>query len=168
MSQSKYGANIEMSLELTRPNDVLAYAIGDIIADSTTVPTMLKFTDASLTSFGSGYITKARVSTNQSANVGTYRLWLFETDAPAALAGDNTILSVRYADNVKRAGYIDIPALATEGAGSDAAFAVVSNLRLPYTTDMSKTLYGLLQAKAVFTPAALQKFYIELTADQIS
>lgn len=159
---------VEISVELIRPNDANAYAAGDIIADSTTVPTMLKFANASQAQLGNGYITKVRLSTNQSANVANFRLWLFEADAPAALAADNTLLKILYADGPKRAGYVDIPALATEGAGSDAAYSVVSNLKLPYTTDMTKTLYGILQTKAVFTPAALQKFFIELTVDRVN
>lgn len=158
------GKTVTVGVERTRPADTTAYAALDAVADSTTTPTSITFAGMSRVASGSGYITKARIVTDQSANVAQFRLWLFNA-APNTLQNDNAAYLIKYADKLTCIGYIDFPACSTE-AGSDSAQALNDNLRLAYTADASSQLLGVLQTRTAFTPANAQKIYIVLVAEQ--
>jgi len=63
-----------VAVELVRPADTAAYIAGDAITDSTSAPTILPFANAVRIASGTAYITKARIETNQAANVAAFRL----------------------------------------------------------------------------------------------
>lgn len=152
-----------VSVTLTRPSDTTAYTALDVMTDSTSAPTALTFTNLARISGGSGYITKARLMTNQSTNTARFRLQLWDT-APTAI-NDNSPFTLLWANRATRLGSIDFPAMATEGTGSDAATALVNDLRLQYLTNASRNIYGELEAIDGFTPASGQLTYVQLCAD---
>jgi hypothetical protein len=158
-----------VGVEFTRPADTTAYAALDAVSDSTSAPTVLTFANLARVNGGSGYITKARLFTDQKTNVARFRLHLFHT-APTAI-NDNSPYTLLYANRANRIGHIDFPACATEDpTNSTAASArvVPDGVSLPLAfkcADGAKTIYGLLETLDAFTPASGQKFWIELTAD---
>ena len=153
-----------VGVELTRPADAIAYAINDAVTDSTSAPTNLTFANLARANGQSGYIVKARIMTDQKDNVAAFRLHLFHT-APTAI-NDNAAYGVLYANKSKAVGYIDFPAMTTEDAtASDVAFALWTGQLHFVCAAASRALYGILEAKTVFTPASGQKFYIELSSD---
>ncbi len=159
------GTTVRLSATLTRPNDSAPYAVGDSVNSSTSAPTYISFANISRVASGSGYITKAKIVTDQVACVAQMRLWLFSTNVTPFKSNDNAAFLIKYADKDICLGYIDFPAMATEGA-SDCAQAFDASLRLAFTADANSTIYGLLETKTVFTPGAQQNFYITLTAEQ--
>lgn len=155
------GQIIEVSSgELTRPANTDAYAAKDAVGPTSA---LLTFTDLARVTGGTGYITKARIITDQKTLTARFRLHLFNA-APTAIA-DNAPFLLLYADASKRIGYIDFPAFATEDATNSTA-AVAQNIldRLPFVA-VTKTLHGVLETLDVFTPASAQKFIVYLTAD---
>jgi hypothetical protein len=156
---------------LTRPADTAAYAALDAVSNSTSAPVPLTFTDIAPVvggNGGSGYIVKARMMTDQATFTGRIRLHLY-TASPTAI-NDNAAHTMLWANRANRIGSIDFPAAATEGSGSNAAFAIATpgtgNIALAFkcaTGDQS--LYGLVETRDIFTPASGQNFYFELTAD---
>lgn len=157
----------DVSVEIVRPADVLAYLVGDSVNTSTTVPTAIPFTGLARAAAADGYLVKALLMTDQAACVAQMRLWLFS--ASPFLTIDNGPFLIKYADKAAAMGYVDFPALATE-AGSDCAMAVVglgsTPLRLPFQTGVGTGLFGVLETKTAFTPASGQKFFMTLTAEQ--
>lgn len=157
----------DVSVEITRPADVLAYAVGDSVNTSTTVPTAISFTALGRAAAADGYLVKAVLVTDQAACVAQMRLWLFA--ASPFLSVDNAAFLLKYVDRAAAIGYIDFPALATE-AGSDCAVAFVGigtgMMRMPFQTAASSGLFGVLETKTAFTPNSAQKFYITLAAEQ--
>lgn len=161
----KVGGNTSaVSVSFTRPADTTAYAAKDAVSNSTSAPTVLTFTNLARVSAGSGYITKARLMTDQAANVARFRLHLYHT-APTAI-NDNAQHAMLWANRANRIGFIDFEAMQTEGTGSDTANALNSTIRLAFVcAAASRTLYGLLETRDAFTPANAQNFFIELMSE---
>ena len=153
-----------IGVELIRTADTTAYAVNDAVSNSTSSPTVLTFTNLARANAKSGYLVKARLITDQKANVAQFRLHLFHT-TPTAV-NDNAAYPLLYANKDKAVGYIDFNAMTTEDAtSSDSAFSIWTGQVHFVCATASRTLYGLLETKTAFTPASGQKFYIELSAD---
>ncbi len=158
------GNTAVVSASFTRPADTTAYAAKDAVSNSTSAPTVLTFTNLARINAGSGYITKARLMTDQAANVARFRLHLYHT-APTAI-NDNAQHAMLWANRANRIGFIDFEAMQTEGTGSDTANALNSTIRLAFVcAAASRTLYGLLETRDAFTPANAQNFFIELMSE---
>lgn len=159
------GSTVLATAAFTRPADTTAYAAKDAVSNSTSAPIVLTFTGLGRVVGGSGYITKARLLTDQAANVAQYRLHLFNV-APTAI-NDNSAYTLLWANRTSRISMIDIGPLGTEGTGSDAANGLNSDIRLAYKCAAADTaLYGLLETLIAFTPASAQNLFVELTAEQ--
>lgn len=150
------------AVEITRPADTTAYAAKDAISNSTSAPTILTFTGCARTAGQGGYVTKARLQTDQAANVSAYRLHLY--NATLSAVNDNAAQTVLYANRASYLGYIDFPAASTDG--SDTANSLSTQAVFPYVTSGSTSLFGMLETITGFTPASGQKFYVQLTCDQ--
>lgn len=158
---------IQVSDEVTRPNDSTPYAINDVVGDGT-VRSLLAI--ARQPGYG-GYFVRARLTTDRNGpDVEQIRMWVYAS-APTAIA-DNAPFTLLYADRAKRLGYIDFPAFTSEGSGSDSSSALITpntpggGLPLPFKCDLTSTgLLYMLVTKTGFTPAALQKFYVEILAE---
>ncbi len=154
------------SASFTRPNDTTAYAIGDVVSNSTSSTTLMTFSGAGRLNAGSGYITKAKLVTSQAANVASFRLWLWNANNPT-VAADNAAYAFTYADNSKWIGYLDFPGMATSVGSGTGAFTQMIDTRLSYICAAASTsLFGFLETRTAFTPAAQQTFEIYLSFDQ--
>ena len=159
------GALVVATATFARPADTTAYAANDAVSNGDP-SVLMTFAGLARVAGGSGYITKARIVTDQSANTAAFRLWLYTISNPS-VAADNAAFTLSWANRANRIGYIDFPALATEGTGSDSASALADTIRLAFQCAAgSQALYALLETKSAFTPANAQNFYVELTAEQ--
>lgn len=153
------------SATITRPSGTPTYAINSVISNSASAPVVMTFAGVGRIAQGSVSLTKARFTTDQSANTTQFRLWLFNA-APTAI-NDTSPFTVLYADADKRIGYIDFPACATEGSGSDCAYAMWKDIPIDFRcASASTTIYGILETKTAFTAAAGQNFHIALVFRQ--
>ncbi len=158
------GQGDSFPVEFTRPNDATPYAVNDVVGPAVTG--LLDFGTVSRVNGGSAYIVKARLLTNQAANVASYRLHLYEDSTPTAIA-DNAVFTLLWANRAVRLGFIDFDACATEGSGSDAAFSLNKDIRLHIKClSNSRHIYGVLVTKTIFTPATNQVYYISLSVEQ--
>lgn len=163
-------SSARVGVEITRPNDTTAYAAKDVISTSNTSGTLITFTNLSRANGSSGVIVRARLMTTQATNVSQYRLHLFHT-APTPI-NDNSPYLVQYTNANNRIGMIDFAAMTTEDASSNAAMTMrpssdgaYPSPNLWFSTDpLDRNVYGMLETLSAFTPAANQKFYIELSA----
>ena len=161
-------STINVEVQFTRPSDTTAYSAKDVCCNSVGSPAVLTFADAGRVNGGAGYLVKGRVFTDSAtAMLGTaFRLHLYkETPTPIA---DNSPFTLLYANRSKRVGYIDFPALATEGTGSDASSALWVDLPMNYTCATADTdLYGVLEVlTAGAAPASGQTFFVALNFDR--
>lgn len=156
-----------VSVEFIRPADTTpAYTAGDAVSNSTTATTLMAF-DIARVAGGSGYITKIRLSTNLKSISPRFRLHFFNAADPT-IAADNAPYKEVYADNAKRLGWYDLPAMTTaaDTTNSDCSRAVDMTARIPYICAAGSTvIYAGLETLDGFTQASAQKFNLTLNAD---
>lgn len=155
------------SAEFTRPGDTTQYTARDVVCNSVGAPVLMAF------DLGrpSGFLTKIRLVTNNKTTTARFRMWFYSIPNPA-VAGDNSPMTLLWANRSNRLGYVDLPPMGTEdAAGSDSASALATagtSASLPFAflmADGVTTLYALLETLDVFSPASGQAFFVELTAD---
>lgn len=159
------GRGANASANFTRPADTTAYASGDLVANSTTAGsvTVMTFTigRGSSGAAASGMIRRARLrKTGTSTTNASFRLHLYRS-APTPSNGDNGAwLTNNAADYV---GAIDITAdkAFTDGAIGNGTPNTGSEINFTH-----QTYYGLLEARAAYTPASAEVFTIELEVIQ--
>lgn len=159
------GSTVAVTASFTRPADANAYSALDAVSNSTSAPAVLTFSNAMRVSSGSGYLTKARLCTDQSTNTARYRLFLFSSATPT-LINDNSPYTMLWSENAIRIGQVDIPALNTEGTGSTEACGTNIVDRIPLVASGSANVYGVLETLDSWTPASAENFAITLWVDQ--
>ncbi len=157
---------IKVTDTFTRPNTATQYAAQDEVSNNATqasaVP--LHFANVAAANAGTGYLVKAvlEFSRNVVTNA-VFRLWLF--NAAPTMVGDNLAYSLLHSERAARVGYVDF-ALLTEGGSSDCAEGLDDGLRLAFKCGAaSRDLWGVLVAKAAYTPAGLEVVTVYLTAE---
>lgn len=153
---------------ITRPNDVTAYASGDLVANNTTAGSVTPFTFyTSTTKAGGMKIWRARLDKSGAvATNATFRLHLYES-APTVTNGDNGAWLSTSSGYI---GSIDIDASTkTFSAGSSGSGVYTSNsVFAPLLVVASQTgvFYGLLEARAAYTPVANETFTVALVGEE--
>jgi len=173
MATSVNGNGRTVGVTLQRPNDTNVYTAGDVMSDSTSVPTILTFPNA----FGpnpSGFCILNQLVVIDSASQATkpdLELWLFDT-APAA-QNDNAAFAPTDLELVTASGAgfiarILIPSTswsvgtATVGAGGNC-INDLQNLGIPITNRVSTAgLFGHVVVRNAYTPVAQEQFTFRL------
>jgi len=152
-----------LSASFARPNDTLAYASGDLVANSTTagavVPMQIPLGQIAAVGHGLTRITRARLtkSGNGIANA-SFRVHLYEA-IPTPANGDNGAWSTDKAANWL--GNIDITSMLafTDGATGTGSATAGSEMFLRLA---SGTIFALLEARGAYTPIANEVFTLTL------
>lgn len=147
---------------LTRPADTTAYASGDLIANSTTagsvVPLEFKFAAR-----GQGIASRVRrvrvVTSSTSVTNASFRVHIF-CASPTVANGDNGALSASLA--AKYIGQVDVT---VNQAFTDGAFGSATTDML-FQTLSGSSLFGLLEARAAYTPTSAGTFTVALEMEQ--
>lgn len=155
----------------TRPNDTTAYADGDVVGDSTSAVSALRFPGAAGDGFG-GVIRSAHLTSN--AIPGTKLnadLWLFNAPPANTYGNDNDAFALNDVDRDKLVGIISLDgATAANVKVSTANYAVIAQgLAIPFKlqkTGSETALYGVLVARNAYTPAAQEAFTVKLGIEQ--
>lgn len=161
------GIHGNASAEFARPGDTAAYAAKDVVSNSTVGTTLMRFQNIARALGKGGYITKARVITDNKTFLPRLRLWLYTVNNPS-VQPDNAPFRLLWANRATRIGYIDFDALATEdGTNSDSASSLRADVRLAFTCDpASRDLYGVIETLDAATPASAQNFRVDLESEQ--
>lgn len=160
------GDQITSRASFTRPANTTPYAGGDCVCNSTSAPALLFF-GLGAQPQTRGYITNAKLAKSSEVIANAqFRLYLFKTAITPV--NDNAAFPLLFADAQSLIGFIDFEPT-TEGAGSDCALDVLTNINLRFENDPSaKIIYGVLVAKGAYTPVSGEQFIVELTAERIS
>ena len=154
------------SANFTRPANTTAYALGDLIANSTTNTsvTPLSWT---ITRVAASSVMIRRVRLKKSGTSTTnasFRLHLYRTTPATITNGDNGAWSTSYSDYI---GAFDVTC---DRAFTDAAHGASGNplngTDICLKLSSGSTIYGLLEARAAYTPGNAEVFTVELEAVQ--
>jgi hypothetical protein len=160
-------ADTRVSANFTRPNDTTAYTAGDVVANSTSAPVVMTFSNVVAANGKGGLIVNAKLlsSANQTTK-GEFELWLFHT-APAA-QNDNAACAFSDAEMANVAAVIQFPSgyAFVGNAGAGAAGNVLyqpDQVNKKFKCGASDTsLYGVLVVRNAYTPVALEVFTVTL------
>lgn len=158
---------------LVRPDDTTQYAAGDVVANSTSAPTPILFTNLTRSNSGSNTIYSAMLIDNSNPTTkGEFELWLFS--AAPTMDNDNAVFTPTEAELATLVGIIDFPTAVVGNAAADAAGNLVYpgksisgddfELKIRAGTAL-KTLYGVMVVRNAYTPIAEEEFTIVLTVD---
>lgn len=146
----------------TRPADTTAYASGDLVANSTTAATVqssgiLEFTNVG---FGGGLRLEAvRIrKTGTTTTNGSFRVHFWNARPATVTNGDNGAFSISGAANYLGAFDVSTDRAFTDGAAGRGLAVTGSPLNV--TLHTGTTLYGLVEARAAYTPASGESFSI--------
>jgi hypothetical protein len=148
------------SSNFTRPANTTQYAVGNLVANSTTAGsvTPLSWTAARVAQ-ESFSILRARIITSSTTTNGIFRLHLFSA-SPTCANGDNGAYSVSGS-----AGYLGDIDVSVSQAFTDGAFGVgVSNVGPAIQSALASgtLIYGLLEARSAYTPTSAETFTVIL------
>lgn len=153
---------------VTRPADTIAYAAGDLIANSTTAASVAAIAlAAARINGGTGLVRRIRLSTNRTGLAGTelFRVHLFRNDPALGSGianGDNGAFSVNgiaaihlgHADVVLDRVFRDgAKGIATPAVGSDILFDAGA---------ATTGIFALIEARGAYTPASGETFTVAL------
>ena len=146
---------------LTRPADTIAYASGDLIANSTAAASVVPigFANVQRNAGGLSRIRRIRLrKTGAGIANCTIRVHLFAGSAPTLGSGDNAAMAIA-SGSAAYLGSADIVVGQTfaDGAAGQLAADVLTT---------GNTLYGLLEARAAYAPASAETFHVALELDQ--
>ena len=174
---SQWEFPVKASAELTRTADGNAYAIGDQIASTITAGsvTPLQFTVARSAGF-TGRIIGSQLITDSATAFGAIRLHLFNTTPFAAggFQGDNAALALTYTALTTGSagtaphyiGYVDFITFIAQSASAESIGQADQTEMVFDCAAASSVIFGLLEARAAFTPASAQKFTVALDVVQ--
>ena len=153
---------------LTRPADVTAYAVGDLVANSTTAGSVVALVFSTAinpdeTVYGVIRRVRLRKSTNVVTNAA-FRLHLYAA-APTPANGDNGAWSTNRAPLYL--GHIDvtIDKAFTEPAAVGIG-VVAAGAEIDFSLARGQVFWGLLEARGAYTPGNAEQFTAALEIDQ--
>lgn len=155
----------------TRPADTTAYASGDLVANSTTAADVdaLEF-QVSRSMDGSLVVRRARLKKSDETDVtnASFRLHLY-TAAPTVTNGDNAAWLSTHSGYL---GFIDITvdkAFSDEAQGEGVpVYNSHGPVGILVKLARDTKLYGLLEARAAYSPASEEVFTVTLEVEPVS
>lgn len=151
-------AQVVTAAAFTRPNDTTAYAVGDLVANSTTAGSvaLVELAGAVRAAGGVSRIERVRIrKTGTGTTNAQFRVHLFSA-SPGVANGDNGAFTPS-----SIAGWIGSLDVSVDRAGSDGAIGAgvpVIGSSITFTLPSGTTLYALLEARGAYTPAAQEQF----------
>lgn len=158
------GFPVTIKVDVTRPADTTAYAVGDCISNSTSAPTSggFTFSNAARKSGGSIYITDLRIAT--SADPATRLAGeVFIFDQATTNINDNAAFAVSDAEIKNCVGVIPFSLFDSGNNG----YAHVSGLGILATCSGSADLRFLIRTRNAYTPASDEVFSFMLSGFQV-
>lgn len=146
----------------TRPADTTAYAVGDLVANSTTAGSVTPVTLAvARVNNGTGSIRRIRLSTTKTGTAGTevFRIHLFK-NSPTVTNGDNGVFAAAGIAAI-HLGYVDVTLdrVFTDGAKGIGVPAAGGEITFDPATG-TPNIFALLEARSAYTPASGEVFTI--------
>lgn len=158
------GESAVAAASFTRPADTAAYAVGDLVANSTTAGSVVPLAlAAARVNAGTGLVRRVRLATSRTGLTGAeqFRVHLFKT-APTCTNGDNGAFAVNgiaavhlgFADVTLTQGFTDgSKGVGAPSTGSDILFDAAAG---------SQSIHALIEARSAYTPAASETFTVAL------
>lgn len=164
------GGLLTVTASLTRPADTTAYAVGDLVANSTTAGTPLELLGATRGAGEAIRIERVRLrKSGAGLTNAAFRIHLFRK-APTLSAGDNGVFNasgvLALADIEGHVGAVDLvmdlaAAAGARGVGLPSSGSGVT-CESAGVAGHETSLWALIEARGAYTPGAGETFYLTL------
>lgn len=152
----------EVTATFTRPDNTTAYASGDLVANSVTEGSVVPLAFTPSHKIDSMFVRRARVvKSGVSVTNASFRLHLFKSIPTTITNGDNGAFSVSNAAGYLGALDVTLGNVFTDGAHGSALPMSGNEISL---AQGNGTIYGLLEARAAYTPLSGEVFTVTLEA----
>lgn len=158
----------DVTATFTRPNDTAVYAAGDLVANSTTAASVIPMSWAvpGNETFDIPYIKLRKAGTGSAATNALFRLHLFSVLPTIATTGDNGVMASVVTDAAGWLGSFDNSFMAGFANSCTGLLVptegVIKPDFIPPVAAASILIYGLLEARAAYTPIAVEVFLATL------
>lgn len=152
---------IAATSSFTRPNDVTAYAAGDLVANNTAAGSVvpLTFNAGRVFHTGAKVVRASITKTTASVTNASFRLHLFSS-SPAVSNGDNAAIVPTL--KALYLGALDFTFNLGFADGTVANGIPLTGTEINIFSTGNYALYGLLEARAAYTPGAQEVFSASL------
>lgn len=150
-----------------RPADTTAYAVGDLVSNSTTAASCTYIAiPASRVAAGSGLIRRVMIrSSSQTLTNASYRVHLYNAQPATVAVGDNAAITL--IDANKYLGSVDVTISQAFGSGTTGSVGYgIPSQDIAFKLASGVNVYALLEARAARTPDASEQFVIGLDVIQ--
>lgn len=148
---------------ITRPADTTVYAVGDLVANSTTAGSVTPFSLATVVNpintfyTNSGRIDRCRIrKTGVSVANASFRVHFYSA-APTVSNGDNGAWLSSITDYV---GACDVTVDRVFTNGSEGTGLPLSGSGIVFSLPSGSTLYALVEARGAYTPVSAEQFTV--------
>ena len=141
------------------------YGINDVLCSSASTGVVWNFADVVSRNGGNGYITKAQITCETTAQAHRLTLLLFDATPTSELRDNVTNTGPSDTDRPNYLGKIDFPALESLGAGNSDTLAIPSSPTsgIPFAFTCASAdvdLYGILVTRDAFTNETVDDDYV--------
>lgn len=152
--------NLQPMASFVRPADVLAYTVGDLVANSTTAGSVVPMSFEGPSQGASFIVRRIRVRKTSTTVGGQFRVHLFRT-LPTMTVGDNAAI-VLPGNGSNYLGSVDVTTdqAFASGAVGFGALATDSHIRL--SPNDGEFIYAVLEARSAYTPGNAETFEVQL------
>lgn len=158
----QFGYSSRVSASFTRPANTTAYASGQLVANSTTAGSVTPLVlQAARVNGGSGRLLRANLlKSGTSVTNASFRVHVYKT-LPTPANGDGGAWSTTQS-NYLGAFDVVVDKAFTDGAAGNGIPLV--GTAIVFDTVTGANLYGLVEARAAYTPASAEVFTVTLEA----
>lgn len=148
----------------TRPNDTTAYAINDLVANSTTAGSVTPMTFYVPQAISGCKVVAVKIQkSNTTATNGNFHVRLYQS-SPTCANGDNGAWSTSLSGYLAKLDPAIVEAF-TDGCAVVDSLSESADIHM---VPMTGLMYGLLVADAAYTPAAQEVFTVTLVLDLLN
>lgn len=152
-----------ISSNFTRPADTTAYAIGDLIANSTTAASV---TPMSWTTSGARpfEIPGIRLHKTGTADAAAFRCYVYTSSPTVATTGDNGVFATNVSGSATVLAIYEGTLYGHADGATGLLVPISGVIKREFVGDPT-TIYGLLQARSVYTPGNAEVYTATLITE---
>jgi hypothetical protein len=158
------------SYNFTRPSDTTAYTSGDLVANSTTAGSVVPMSWIPSINRVGFWVKGVRLKINNATITNaTFRVHIYNATPTFVTGGDNsafgTVVATGYAAWLDSFD-VTLVGLHADGAAGIAVPTEGAASNMPHPLAANTTVYGLIEARAAYTPASGSIITAELLVEQ--
>lgn len=154
------------SYSFNRPADTTPYAVGDLVANSTTAASVVPISWSNVSRSGSFYpVGVILQKSGATATNASFRVHLYSAAPSVATTGDNGVYATVVSGNGNWLGSYDGTMVASHADGCSVTCTPTEGIIDAFVAGQNPTIYALIEARGAYTPASGETFTARLLVE---